>query len=1431
MANPLNNSFESWSVPGTAGSSNGTCDNWTTVSVVGGTATRSSTAYSGTYSLDLRGSSSAKYYDVGAIKSDAFALTNDYITFYKRDEVSSAFITITVAILNESDVTIRHLNVSAYTAGWKKYCLYVGDLKGQNIKILFEQHVSASTFGMGYYTLIDLVEGTDTPSGEAIEEPRLLEEAAQQVSNTINIDNLSPAPFLLATAETYGEMWKALDKLSASGEAWIPAPAPSVGSPHWLKYEYMYPFGTSLCSGGTATADTTEGTNYPANAFDGNETSTMWSSTETALPHWIKYDFGSGNETVVNSYSIVARFDYPLRTPKTFIFQGSNNDVDWTNLDTVTNAEWAQSTQKEYFCNFSEGENTTAYRYYRIYATASGDSTWSQITEIGMYNITIADLPSRAIKRFQTKNRVSAFVNSPRDYKIQGSNNGVVWTDLVSVTADGDNASGSLKTFDITTPLPFRIYRFVTTARNGGDAYVALGEWTFYSIYNSIAFDGTATASGSEGANTPNLAIDSIDGTKWEQLHTDSKAASWFKLDLGSMVHIDRILLRTGSNNLGYDISVSEDDASYTPIITGYSQVEVAEYVDLNSDGRYIKIHNFTGSETYAQIYELLVYASTYVPGDIFKNTQQDIRFVQEVIEDADQDIRFKHIEAIEDLLQDVRYSTEIALAKDLPQDVRIAKDFIEAYRHAVQDIRFNKIQVDDISEDIRFILYYVAYKDLNQDIRFVTQEIKDISLDIRTIKTSLNDLGEDVRFHIRVISDFLNNVAFDKVYYKDFYGNTVIEKDGEVNFYGYTTIVQPASLVPTGLTATDMLKGDLIKLTWDADANYAYNLYTTAPGIRTKLNNYPIVGSTEFLVGNLVEDTTYTFVAVGVNGIGVESADSTSTTGTPTFPDFAGGASRFMSYTTEVKINSITRSDIILANVELGYGTSPATARFTIPKDPDTAGLPALDDEVEVIVNSRSIFKGIIKNIEKSLSSSGMACSYIAYSHLIDYNGSSVDWAYIQSIKSQYGIDVTDQTWLQAYETVANFVGNYRLYYNMTTDVIDWYQLGTGFWNRSVTIGQNVLEWNITEDIINKVTLVTVRGARKRIVTDWLPLSWSQRTIQSTDSQTTDAVVYYAEIEAFNIGDIQVEAYQSLGQVEYDYDKKKSIVPSDVYTLSSLRGSQKKTEWIDGTTGSKQVVYNWRSPKKEWRSSGVNVEYVYERIGNEDIPVKAILTSTDDPRTFGALIGFGYARREGRVPSEDIDFGYVHWADGVVSSRSAFRYSYSYEEDLPVVVNTGSGDPSRTITDTQYLVLKDNLNGEDTETYVLNQMNTRAVDELSKLNVPNINGRVKILGDETFDLKTRVNINGQLLDVIRVSHDFSNGFTTDIELTNERFRINIPPYQEQRRKVDYERKITGTQSYLQRVQRQISQLTSTRTSKQDPAQDIPKSPYAIYGD
>lgn len=103
-----------------------------------------------------------------------------------------------------------------------------------------------------------------------------------------------------------------------------------------------------------------------------NPASSRWITVNGTNTGWISYDFGSGQTRIITYYSMVGGgpSEDMTRVPKTWTFEGSNNNSTWTTIDTQTNAPaWAAGEKRTYTVS-----NTTAYRYYRINVSANQGS-------------------------------------------------------------------------------------------------------------------------------------------------------------------------------------------------------------------------------------------------------------------------------------------------------------------------------------------------------------------------------------------------------------------------------------------------------------------------------------------------------------------------------------------------------------------------------------------------------------------------------------------------------------------------------------------------------------------------------------------------------------------------------------------------------------------------------------------------------------------------------------------------------------------------------------------------------------------------------------------------------------------------------------------------------------------------------------------------
>lgn len=89
--------------------------------------------------------------------------------------------------------------------------------------------------------------------------------------------------------------------------------------------------GANLITGGTPSADSTYSGSYQASYGFDSDLTQLWSSSNSAFPHWLKYDFGAGSPVDINEVMIQNRSTGALdEMPTTSVLQWSDDDSAWT---------------------------------------------------------------------------------------------------------------------------------------------------------------------------------------------------------------------------------------------------------------------------------------------------------------------------------------------------------------------------------------------------------------------------------------------------------------------------------------------------------------------------------------------------------------------------------------------------------------------------------------------------------------------------------------------------------------------------------------------------------------------------------------------------------------------------------------------------------------------------------------------------------------------------------------------------------------------------------------------------------------------------------------------------------------------------------------------------------------------------------------------
>lgn len=237
---------------------------------------------------------------------------------------------------------------------------------------------------------------------------------------------------------------------------------------------------------------------------------------------WMRLD--AGRPFVLDHYAITSANDFPERDPRSWIFQGSNDGVNWTDLDIRTGETFTDRHQRREFAVATEH----FFRHYRLRAENRETST-IQLAELEIFGRTpftgsAAALPASPAELSATPVSRSAITlvwtdggGQPRLYRIEQSADGAPFTP-VAYTAAG-TTSVTIARLPAGATRRFRV--IAENAAGESAPSSAISAMTKASLVGTKNADGTVryaeggytlTIDDKDPANTPdNLVTDMID--------------------------------------------------------------------------------------------------------------------------------------------------------------------------------------------------------------------------------------------------------------------------------------------------------------------------------------------------------------------------------------------------------------------------------------------------------------------------------------------------------------------------------------------------------------------------------------------------------------------------------------------------------------------------------------------------------------------------------------------------------------------------------------------------------------------------------------------------------------------------------------------------------------------------------------------------------
>ena len=276
-------------------------------------------------------------------------------------------------------------------------------------------------------------------------------------------------------------------------------------------------------------------------AFDRDPT-TLWAANGS-FPAWLRIEFP--NATAINSIRIVARSDDVLNeAPSNFSIQGSNDGVDWDTLATYNAITWAKGESKVF--NFDNATPYITYRLYITASNSSNTSlaTWELgngyrqykrvlenidyvvpilssnpfVDDSGTYTITASsehpnykmfylfdrsaatqfelqsgetngwvqvELPvAVAVNCFTIGARDDSYCSAtPRNYTLEGSNDGSGWTRLFSIENSASFFNSELRRHNFNNTTEYKFYKL--TISNPNNSVLTFSRWDLC-IYSKV---------------------------------------------------------------------------------------------------------------------------------------------------------------------------------------------------------------------------------------------------------------------------------------------------------------------------------------------------------------------------------------------------------------------------------------------------------------------------------------------------------------------------------------------------------------------------------------------------------------------------------------------------------------------------------------------------------------------------------------------------------------------------------------------------------------------------------------------------------------------------------------------------------------------------------------------------------------------------------
>lgn len=276
---------------------------------------------------------------------------------------------------------------------------------------------------------------------------------------------------------------------------------------------------------------------------------------------------------------------------------------------------------------------------WKAFDNAAGSGQyWLANTSTGTLQVDVGPGCYATLNSYQIRvNTIPEPNRAPKDFKMQGSNDGSSWTDLDTQTNQTAWTSGQTRTFTLgSTSAAYRYFRLNISANNG-DSLVQVAELFLDGTLtqqflvslmtaNNAPSPFVASASSTFSTNSPYRAFDRSFDSLSDRWMGSGSGVDWLKIDLGTVRAIVTgylINIRSSEPNRApkdWTLEGSNDDSSWNTVHTvtgetGWGTTNYRTYIPTTqtTEYRYWRI-NITANNTdatFTQIGELMMFGTS----------------------------------------------------------------------------------------------------------------------------------------------------------------------------------------------------------------------------------------------------------------------------------------------------------------------------------------------------------------------------------------------------------------------------------------------------------------------------------------------------------------------------------------------------------------------------------------------------------------------------------------------------------------------------------------------------------------------------------------------------------------------------------------------------------------------------------------------------